>query len=37
MMTEEIRDLHFWIALVISLATVGVFVYWLRTGARRRD
>ena len=35
-MIEELHNPEFWLALAISLVMLGIFIYWLRTGARKQ-
>ncbi len=31
----EMHDPQFWLALVFGLVVIGLFIYWLRSGARK--
>ena len=35
-MSEELSNPQFWIALALGLVMLGIFIYWLSTGAREK-
>ena len=34
-MNLEFADPELWLTLAVGMASVGLFLYWLRTGARK--